>query len=102
MTSGGRSHVPAAATSGTPEGGCTQRGHSPATADGGRAALVCLRDGLAEITFWRDRAEAEEADCELSPCGERCQLAHEIVQSLGAECFRVSHPILKSTGGQQQ
>lgn len=97
MTTNEHPSVPAVETDAPPEGGCTHHPASPATDDAGPAALVCLREGLAEITFWRDRAQAEEADRVLAPCGERCQLAHEIVESLGAERFRVTQPSGENT-----
>lgn len=54
-------------------------------------ALVCFREGLAEVTFWADRAEAAEADRELSPCDDDgCEMCHCIVERLGAERFRVT------------
>jgi hypothetical protein len=45
-----------------------------------RVALVCFRDSdLSEITFWRDRAEAQEASRRLLPCSSACTNSHATV-----------------------
>ncbi len=47
-----------------------------------RAALVCFHDDSrvsVELTFWRDVAEARQAELELTPCGPQCVGCHSIV-----------------------
>jgi hypothetical protein len=80
MTAAPRSTVSAAGTARAPEGRCTPRARSPAHAAAGPVALICFRQcDISPLTFWRDRAEAEEALHSLLPCDSGCANSHALV-----------------------
>lgn len=62
------------------EGHYPRPARSPAKQDAGRVAVVCVRLGLCEITWWPTLHEAEQAVRELTPCHDRlCNGVHHIV-----------------------
>ena len=73
-------------------GGNPGAGHH-AQEDAGRVALVCHRDSAhAEMTFWRNRAEAEEALRSLVPCDSGCANAHALVFVDAGRIRTVTYP----------